>query len=94
MTECKKHGKMFEKMVKCQQSGFWAENVLIKAIKNWIQTKYSYSPSVRLLEYNFVSVIFSDDRKMEEYDKIMEDVCNEFHLEIKYLFSYCFFTTK
>lgn len=76
-------------MVKCQQSGFWAEDVLLKAIRNWIETKYSYTPTaVRLLEYNYISIIFNNENKIEEYDKIIEDVCQEFHLEVKYS-KYC-----
>ena len=88
MEHNEKHREMFNRMVKCQESQFWAENVLLKAIKNWIQTKYSYTPTVRLIKYNFVSIVFFNTDKVNEYDKIIENVCEEFKLEKRYC-KYC-----
>lgn len=88
-----KNCEMFEKMIKCQQDRFWAENLILDAITNWISKKYNIVPKVTLEQGNFINVEFlSID--MRKHDEIMTDICQEFKLEICDVFLGCHYHYK
>lgn len=82
------HRKMFEKFLKCKKSHYWAENLLLKAIKNWITKKYSEVPALTLRNDNRISITFFQVSKINEYEIIIDDVCKEFNLEKEFR-KYC-----
>ena len=83
-----KNKDMYDNFIRCKKSKFWAENLILEAIDNWILKKYSEATLCQLIDHDCISIHFFNPNK-DKQDEIIKEICDEFKLNIKFIEQGC-----